>query len=352
MSRRTCGAAGNAASGTSVPLFEARRTAPASPWPTRRPITLLDDAIAALPEPARVAVVLHYLEGWSRERTAAALGISEEALKKRLQRAIAALRDRLGASAVTPAALSALAAPAVSSHPLAQALAAYRAGAPIPGHVAHAFTQGLSTMHLLFIKSAIASLVLLLAVAGAALGAASQDGAPPAPSAAPAAGAGMVQGYGLPVGTGLSWSSELLWRFTPDPSVTTDPGQFYVPALLRSLVLWHGEALAPQAPGELRLRSVPRWLWSSSSMQPGANQKAGAQGLQVSADTGAGELTLPELVFTLDDQQLRMRTTGLNILACDYSPILTYFGIPDLFMPVPGTLQPGMKAALHDGPSM
>jgi len=52
--------------------------------------------LAAIPEKNRAAVVLHYLEGYSVERTAKALGIGVSAVKMRLARAREALKGRLG----------------------------------------------------------------------------------------------------------------------------------------------------------------------------------------------------------------------------------------------------------------
>jgi len=52
--------------------------------------------LSLIPEKNRAAVVLHYLEGYSVERTAKALGIGVSAVKMRLARAREALRGRLG----------------------------------------------------------------------------------------------------------------------------------------------------------------------------------------------------------------------------------------------------------------
>ena len=52
--------------------------------------------IAKIPEKNRAAVVLHYLEGYSVEKTAKALGIGVSAVKMRLARAREALRGVLG----------------------------------------------------------------------------------------------------------------------------------------------------------------------------------------------------------------------------------------------------------------
>lgn len=51
------------------------------------------DLLATLPEDARAVLLLHIVEGLAFRDVAAALGISEEAAKKRAQRALRKLRD-------------------------------------------------------------------------------------------------------------------------------------------------------------------------------------------------------------------------------------------------------------------
>ena len=57
---------------------------------------LLDDALAALPEADRAVVVLRFFEKRSHQEIAAALGIQENAAKKRLSRAVERLRGFFG----------------------------------------------------------------------------------------------------------------------------------------------------------------------------------------------------------------------------------------------------------------
>jgi RNA polymerase sigma-70 factor, ECF subfamily len=58
-------------------------------------VTAVHAAIAALPRPQREVLVLRDLEGMSGEETAAALGLDLTAMKTRLHRARAALREAL-----------------------------------------------------------------------------------------------------------------------------------------------------------------------------------------------------------------------------------------------------------------
>jgi RNA polymerase sigma-70 factor, ECF subfamily len=57
--------------------------------------TLLEDAMAKLPEEYRVVFTMRDVEGRSTEETAGVLGLSVEATKSRLRRARAFLRDQL-----------------------------------------------------------------------------------------------------------------------------------------------------------------------------------------------------------------------------------------------------------------
>ncbi len=52
-------------------------------------------AIQALPEPQRMATVLYYIDGYSQNEVAEFLGISVDAVKKRLQRAREQLQERM-----------------------------------------------------------------------------------------------------------------------------------------------------------------------------------------------------------------------------------------------------------------
>jgi len=68
---------------------------PAAPIDERCPPEILQQALAELAEIDRESLVLFYLEGKRGTEAAAALGISESALRMRLMRARAALRERL-----------------------------------------------------------------------------------------------------------------------------------------------------------------------------------------------------------------------------------------------------------------
>jgi RNA polymerase sigma-70 factor (ECF subfamily) len=57
--------------------------------------TLLEEAMAKLPEEYRVVFTMRDVEGRSNEETAGVLGLSVEATKSRLRRARAFLRDQL-----------------------------------------------------------------------------------------------------------------------------------------------------------------------------------------------------------------------------------------------------------------
>lgn len=79
------------------------------------PTDLLLAAVVELPEALRTAVILHHLEGGGRAEVAARLGISSDALEKRLQRALTSLRAglaRRGLAVPVPALLITLAATA------------------------------------------------------------------------------------------------------------------------------------------------------------------------------------------------------------------------------------------------
>ncbi|TAJ14820.1 MAG: sigma-70 family RNA polymerase sigma factor, partial [Planctomycetota bacterium] len=76
----------------------ARRELDDSERETRERLELqreLADALLALPEPTRTAIVMRYFDGASSRDVAAALGISEEAARQRVSRGLAQLRARL-----------------------------------------------------------------------------------------------------------------------------------------------------------------------------------------------------------------------------------------------------------------
>jgi RNA polymerase sigma factor (sigma-70 family) len=103
--------------------------------------TILDDALQRLPKNLRDAVVLCHLEGLSRAEAAERLGVSEGAIKDRLERGREQLRVRLSGRGVTwSAALlattlvaSSAQAATTSGSVLAQSCAAYATGQAVGG---------------------------------------------------------------------------------------------------------------------------------------------------------------------------------------------------------------------------
>jgi RNA polymerase sigma factor (sigma-70 family) len=77
-------------------------TDPRSDWADLEPV--VDEAIAALPADLRVPLVQHYLAGQSQADVAAALGINQSTISRRLDAAVAALRESLRSRGVVPAA--------------------------------------------------------------------------------------------------------------------------------------------------------------------------------------------------------------------------------------------------------
>src|SRR5687768_13474314 len=146
---------------------------------------VLDDAIARLPEPDRSGVVLHFLQDRPHAEVGAALGLSAEAARKRVERALEKMRVFLAGRGVvtTGAAIcatlqseSASAATAVASAQLAASafnvaiLAGAAQAASSPGSLAIA--KGVTHMLALAKLKAVAAAVVLVAtcVAGAGVG--------------------------------------------------------------------------------------------------------------------------------------------------------------------------------------
>jgi RNA polymerase sigma factor (sigma-70 family) len=76
--------------------FAAFARAKSSDFPTpRETAPALDDALNSLPEKYRVALVLCYLQGWTPPQIAEELGLTQEATRQRLSRAVRRLRDIL-----------------------------------------------------------------------------------------------------------------------------------------------------------------------------------------------------------------------------------------------------------------
>ncbi len=87
-------------------------------WDTLRPV--LDDAMHELDEPDREAVLLRYFQGRDLRTVGSALGVSDDAARKRVERALDKLRGTLeqrGIRSTSSALASALAGIAISSAP-------------------------------------------------------------------------------------------------------------------------------------------------------------------------------------------------------------------------------------------
>ena len=85
-------------SGPVEPLPEEDDGVPGAEWTLETPVEVqeIEDAIGALPEGARDALVLHALYGYSHPEAAHMLGIAEGTCKAQLHRARRLLRERLG----------------------------------------------------------------------------------------------------------------------------------------------------------------------------------------------------------------------------------------------------------------
>jgi RNA polymerase sigma factor (sigma-70 family) len=151
----------------------------------------LDAAVARLSENDRVAILLRFYQGMDFGAMSRALGVSDEAAKKRVARAIARLRERLGAavSEGSLTAASAFGAPpasaALSAHVSHVALSA-AGGAPIPTGVASALKGAAYLMAMTKVKiaAAVTIIALLMGTAGTVVWVASVS--PPVPEIASA----------------------------------------------------------------------------------------------------------------------------------------------------------------------
>ncbi|HWA11150.1 MAG TPA: sigma-70 family RNA polymerase sigma factor [Opitutaceae bacterium] len=150
-------------------ILSSSPTEPEADWSRIRP--LLDDVILGLKEDDREAVVLRYYEQRPFAEIGSALHLTEDAARKRVDRAVEKLRARLierGVSSTTGAIAFALAEQAASAAPAT--LAAKIAGAA----VAEATAAGAGTSLLVSIMSALSSKtaavsVVLLAILAALL---------------------------------------------------------------------------------------------------------------------------------------------------------------------------------------
>jgi RNA polymerase sigma factor (sigma-70 family) len=130
---------------------------------------ILHEELLGLPELYRGPLALCYLQGFSHDRAAAALGVSKAAVKKRLERGRERLRARLTRRGLGPAAvLAAGAVPtaAAAVPPALEALAVRAAVAADPGAVpAHVLSLAEGGLTPVFTTKLAASLGLLPAVA-------------------------------------------------------------------------------------------------------------------------------------------------------------------------------------------
>jgi RNA polymerase sigma factor (sigma-70 family) len=130
----------------------------------------LDRAVAQLPLRYRSAIVLRFYQGMEFDAMARDLGISEEAARKRISRAIARLRSRLGAAVSTGSVAAALSAGAVADaaalidRTSSVAISA-ASGAPVPSGVAMALKAMTTATRLTQLTIAICSALVLLIVA-------------------------------------------------------------------------------------------------------------------------------------------------------------------------------------------
>src|SRR4029453_12640115 len=71
-------------------------------------IAHVDEAIASLPDELRVAVTEHFLCGRSQVELAAAMGVNQSTISRRIDAGLKRLRERLSARGVTGVAMLAL----------------------------------------------------------------------------------------------------------------------------------------------------------------------------------------------------------------------------------------------------
>ena len=152
---------------------------------------LLDTAMTELNEADRHAIVLRYFDGKSMREVGGALGTSEDAAKKRVNRAVEKLQNfflKRGIDSTAEAITGAISSNAVQTAPLALAktvtAAAVAKGAAASGSTLTLIKGTLKTMTWLKMKfTAVASVGVLLAVSGATAIYETQKDADPRPSA-------------------------------------------------------------------------------------------------------------------------------------------------------------------------
>jgi RNA polymerase sigma factor (sigma-70 family) len=317
----------------------------------------VDAALAALPARYRQPVVLHYLEGRARDEVARELGLSDEALKKRLQRALEMLRGRLGVAEGASAAVVAALAPAQSASgaQLAATISTYLHGAPLPAGVSIHVTGGLHAMRLAIAKTTIASCAGLAAVGGALAVAHAET--------TPAADAPAAVAQHPAVGTMLYWDSLIDWTFDLGGSNPGDPQQWMVPKRMLEYVIFRGE-VKPGAWGGVQVAVAPVIGWR---IVDGHSDSSGTGG-QLHLPDGtvrsfenredfAATLVFDALIaqhpkqFQLDVRDDRLaRSFAIDPKMMEYSPLLDAISVPDLLLPLPSVdWKPGDKKPLAEG---
>lgn len=294
----------------------------------------LEQAIDALPTSLRQAIVLHYLEGMQRPAVARALGTSEAALKKRLQRSLALLRRRLSPALEEPA-LAALVPVGIPLVALQAPSAAWRAGTAASPAI-HTLTVGAAAastswaLPLTFAGGAVlaAGVTSVVVLHAGGLAAAEE---PPRPPPVPAASV-PAPAYHLVPGMSFAWCSELTWAFHAAHGSTVAPSQLLVPQGLHSMYCWRGTVLPAAADGSVRVHLDPIYAWEILRFDAHA-----PNGIAHQAPV-AGFVLRPALDVALREDQVEVLTTGVDVFASDYAPLLTYLHVPDLLLPVPATL--------------
>jgi RNA polymerase sigma factor (sigma-70 family) len=139
---------------------------------------VVHDALAALPDHYRAPLVACYLRGLTHDDTAAELGLSKAALKKRLERGRDRLRAALGRRGLGPGVLLAATAAPAPAHLLDAATRYVTCATPVPPAILQLVEGGVSMTFAKF------SAALVLA-AGVGLAVAAQERLPRTPNEAP-----------------------------------------------------------------------------------------------------------------------------------------------------------------------